>query len=44
LRGVPRFLLLVNGKVAWSVIGTNDYERVFKPAIKDAVSRRNGRS
>ena len=42
LRGVPRFVLLVNGKVAWSVFGTNDYETVFLPALRQAVARRNG--
>ena len=39
-RGVPRFILLVNGKVAWSVFGTNDYERIFLPALRQAVNRR----
>ena len=42
LRGVPRFVLLVNGKVAWSVFGTNDYETFFLPALRQAVARRNG--
>jgi hypothetical protein len=41
LRGVPRFVLLVNGKVAWSVFGTNDYETIFLPALRQAVARRN---
>ena len=44
MRGVPRFFLLVNGQVAWSVIGTNDYERIFLPALRQAVARRNDRS
>ena len=44
LRGVPRFVLLVNGKVAWSVFGTNDYETIFLPALRQAVARRNGPS
>jgi|KBSMisStandDraft_5_1062788.scaffolds.fasta_scaffold421976_2 hypothetical protein len=44
LRGVPRFVLVVNGEVAWSVIGTNNYESVFLPALREAVARRNGRS
>jgi hypothetical protein len=44
LRGVPRFVLLVNGQVAWSVLGTNDYESVFLPALRQAVARRNGRA
>jgi hypothetical protein len=42
LRGVPRFLLLVDGKVAWSVIGTNDYEKVFLPALRQALARSPG--
>ncbi|CAN0115876.1 unnamed protein product [Phaeothamnion confervicola] len=44
MRGVPRFFLLVNGQVAWSVIGTNDYERIFLPALRQAVARRNDRA
>jgi len=43
LRGVPRFVLLVNGQVTWSVLGTNDYETVFLPALRQAVARRNDR-
>ena len=43
-RGVPRFLLVVNGEVAWSVFGTNDYERIFLPALRQAVARRNDRA
>jgi len=39
-RGVPRFVLLVNGEVAWNVFGTNDYESVFLPALRQAVARR----
>lgn len=38
-RGVPRFLLLVNGEIAWSVYGTSEYERVFLPALRQAVAR-----
>lgn len=44
LRGVPRFILLVNGEVAWSVIGTNEYDRIFLPALRQAVARRNDRT
>lgn len=44
VRGVPRFVLVVNGKVAWNVIGTNDYERVFLPALRQAVGARAGRA
>ena len=39
---MPRFILLVNGKVAWSVFGTNDYETIFLPALRQAVTRRAG--
>ena len=38
-RGVPRFILLVDGQVAWSVFGTNDYERIFLPALRQAMTR-----
>jgi hypothetical protein len=43
-RGVPRFILLVDGEVAWSVFGTNDYERIFLPALREAITRQNGRA
>ena len=43
-RGVPRFILLVDGAVAWSVFGTNDYERIFLPALRQAMARRNDRA
>ena len=43
-RGVPRFLLLVDGEIAWSVFGTNEYERVFLPALRQAVARRGART
>ena len=36
--------MVINGEVAWSVIGTNDYERVFLPALRQAVARRNDRT
>ncbi len=39
-RGVPRFLLLIDGQVARSVYGTNDYETVFLPALRQAVAAR----
>ncbi len=44
LRGVPRFVLVVNGSIAWSVIGTNNYERVFLPALRQALARGSGRA
>lgn len=43
-RGVPRFLLVVNGEIAWSVFGTNDYARIFLPALRQAMARRNDRA
>ena len=43
-RGVPRFILLVNGEIARSVYGTNEYERVFLPALRDAVARRGNKT
>lgn len=43
-RGVPRFVLLINGEVTWNVYGTNEYERVFLPALREAVARRTGRT
>lgn len=43
-RGVPRFLLLINGEIARSVYGTNEYARVLLPALRDAVARRGSRA
>ncbi|MBS0338372.1 MAG: thioredoxin family protein [Proteobacteria bacterium] len=43
-RGVPRFILLVDGEIAWSVFGTNDYERIFLPALRQAMARADGRA
>ncbi len=43
-RGVPRFILLVDGQVAWSVYGTNDYERIFLPALRQAMARTGERA
>lgn len=43
-RGVPRFILVVNGEVTWSVYGTSEYEKVFLPALRQAVARKNGRA
>jgi hypothetical protein len=43
-RGVPRFILVINGEVAWSVFGTNNYEKVFLPALREAVARSTGRT
>ena len=43
-RGVPRFVLVVNGEVAWNVLGTSEYDRVFLPALRQAVARSAGRT
>ncbi len=42
-RGVPRFVLVVNGEVTWSVYGTSDYEKVFLPALRNAIARQDAR-
>ena len=42
-RGVPRFILVVNGEIAWSAFGTDGYEKVFLPALRQAMARRNDR-
>ncbi len=39
-RGVPRFLLAIDGKVMLNVFGTVGYEKVFFPALKEVVVRR----
>lgn len=39
-RGVPRFLLAVDGKVVLSAFGTGGYADVFLPALKAVVARR----
>src|SRR5262245_3690577 len=39
-RGVPRFLLAVDGKVVNSAYGTEAYRKTFLPALKEAVARR----
>jgi len=39
-RGVPRFLLAVDGKVVLSAFGTEAYRQTFLPALKEAVARR----
>ena len=42
-RGVPRFLLAVDGRVVLSAYGTNRYTEVFFPALKEAAARRANR-
>ena len=41
-RGVPRFILLVDGQVARSVFGTNDYASIFLPALRQAIAAQDG--
>lgn len=43
-RGVPRFILVVNGEVKGSVFGTNGYQNIFLPALRQAVERSSGRA
>ena len=40
-RGVPRFLLAVDGKVVLSAFGTDGFEKVFLPALKKVLARRS---
>ena len=42
-RGVPRFLLAVDGRVLLSTYGTNRYREIFFPALKEAAARRANR-
>ena len=39
-RGVPRFLLTIDGKVRLSTLGVNRYEEVFLPILKEVAARR----
>jgi hypothetical protein len=39
-RGVPRFLLAVDGKIISTAYGTNAYRKTFLPALKEAVARK----
>jgi hypothetical protein len=39
-RGVPRFLLALDGKILVSAYGTGEYTTKFLPALKKAVARR----
>jgi len=39
-RGVPRFMLAIDGKVMLNVVGTVGYENVFFPALKEVAARR----
>ena len=40
-RGVPRFLLAVDGKVVHSAFGTDGFEKVFLPALKKVLAGRS---
>jgi len=42
-RGVPRFLLAVDGRVILSAFGTNRYTEQFFPALSEAAARRANR-
>jgi len=37
-RGVPRFVLAVDGKVVMNVMGTEAYQKTFLPALRRAVA------
>lgn len=39
-RGVPRFLLTIDGRVRLSTFGINRYEEVFFPILKEVAARR----
>ena len=43
-RGVPRFLLAVDGRVRLNTAGTNRYAEVFLPILKQVAERRANRS
>ncbi|MGH8675880.1 MAG: hypothetical protein ACREVG_16430 [Burkholderiales bacterium] len=42
-RGVPRFLLAVDGRVMLSTFGTNRYNEIFLPVLKEVTARRANR-
>lgn len=39
-RGVPRFLLAVDGQVRHSAFGTDGFDKVFLPALRKILARR----
>ena len=39
-RGVPRFLLAVDGQVRLNTLGTNRYDEIFLPILKQVAERR----
>ena len=43
-RGVPRFLLAIDGKVRLNTAGTNRYDEIFLPILRQVAERRANRS
>jgi len=43
-RGVPRFLLAVDGKMRLNTLGTNRYDEIFLPILRQVAERRANRS
>jgi hypothetical protein len=43
-RGVPRFLLAIDGKVRLNTLGTNRYDEIFLPILRQVAERRANRS
>ena len=43
-RGVPRFLLAVDGRIRLNTAGTNRYAEIFLPILKQVAERRANRS
>jgi len=39
-RGVPRFLLAIDGKVRLNTLGTNRYSEIFLPILRQVAERR----
>ena|SRR5882672_2477309 len=39
-RGVPRFLLAIDGKIVFNAFGTDGYSKYFLPRLKEEVARR----
>lgn len=43
-RGVPRFLLAIDGKIMLNAFGTGGYSDVFLPALRQVIARRDAGS
>ena len=43
-RGVPRFLLAIDGKVRLNTLGTGRYDEIFLPILRQVAERRANRS